>query len=122
MQRHRAGAVLAGLALIAGLSACGDDSGAKDGDKGDPVTIDITFKDGSVTPNGDRIDVKVGQPIDLVVTADEPGEIHMHTDPEQELAYDAGTKTFKVEVDRPGVVVVESHALDKTIVSLKVEP
>lgn len=119
MQRlHRAGAVLAGLALIAGLSACGDDSGAKDGTSGDPVTIDITFEDGSVTPNGDRVDVKVGQPIDLVVTADEPGELHMHTDPEQSISYEAGTKTYQVEIDRPGVVVVESHELDKTVVSL----
>ncbi|MDN5743887.1 MAG: cupredoxin domain-containing protein [Nocardioidaceae bacterium] len=119
---HRVGAAFVGLALIAGLSACGSGSETSDAKSSDPVTVEITFKDGKVTPNGDRVEVKTGQPIDLVVTADEAGEIHMHTDPEHEFAYKVGTETFKVEIDRPGVVVVESHKLDKTIVSLEVKP
>ena len=109
------------LALLAGgaLSACGSD----DGDTGseDPVVVEITFKDGEVEPNGERVEVDAGQPIDLEVTADEPGEIHVHSDPEHELAYDAGTETFEIQIDRPGVVEVESHDLDQVIVQLEVK-
>jgi hypothetical protein len=109
----------------AGLSACSDDgdSGGGDGGGSDkPVVVDITIKDGSITPNGDRIDVGVGQPVDLEVTADEPGEIHVHSDPEHEFEYGAGTtKLPEFEVDRPGIVVVESHTLDKVIVQLEVK-
>jgi hypothetical protein len=62
----------------------------------------------------------VGQEIDLVVTADQPGEIHVHSTPEQELAYEAGTTTLPLTIDQPGVVEVESHDLDLTIVQLEV--
>jgi hypothetical protein len=105
------------------LSACGTDDKSDD-DKGSekPVVVQITFKDGEVTPNGDRIDVDAGQPIELEVTADEPGEIHVHSDPEHEFEYDAGTqKLDQFEIDRPGIVVVESHTYDKVIVQLEVK-
>ena len=113
------------LTLLVGtaLSACGDDGGSDD-DRGsdDPVVVEITFEDGEVTPNGERIDVAPGQPVELQVTADEPGEIHIHSDPEHELAYDEGTQTLdQFEIDRPGIVVVESHNLEQVIVQLEVK-
>ena len=86
---------------------------------GDSTTVDITFSDGSVTPNGERVEVKAGEPIELVVEADEPGELHVHSSPEQELEYDAGTTTLKLTVDQPGVVDVESH--DPKVVVLQLE-
>jgi hypothetical protein len=46
----------------------------------------------------------------------------VHSDPEQELEYDAGTTTLTLtNLDRPGVVEVESHTLDKVIVQLEVK-
>ena len=51
-------------------------------------------------PNGERVEVAAGQQIELVVTADAPGEIHVHSSPEQELEYDAGTTTLELS-DRP---------------------
>ena len=39
----------------------------------------------SLTPNGTKIDVAVDQKIELGVTADAPGEIHVHSSPEQEF-------------------------------------
>ncbi len=76
-----------------------------------------------MTPNGDRVEVDAGQPIDLVVTADEPGEIHVHSEPEQTFEYEGGgaTTTFEISVDRPGVVEVESHNLEQVIVQLEVQ-
>ena len=45
----------------------------------------------------------------------------MHSDPEQELEYDAGSSTLHVDpIDAPGIVDVESHHLEKTIVQLEV--
>lgn len=119
MQRLRmAGVAIATITLLATVTACGDNEKA---DTSKTVTIKITQKDGKIDPSGDRIDVGVGQPIDLVVTSDEAGELHVHSDPEHEFTYKAGTKTFEIKIDRPGVVAVESHTLDKVVVQLEVK-
>lgn len=108
-------AVLAAVTLVAG---CNDDTGStSSGTK----SIDITFSGDSVTPNGERVTVKAGQPIELVVKADKAGEIHVHSNPEQELEYGVGTTTLKLTIDQPGIVPVESHSLDKTILQLEVQ-
>lgn len=118
MQRLRiVGAALAAITLLGGVTACGDDTTT---DPSQTVVIDVTLKDGKVDPSGDRVEVSAGQPIDIVVTADVPGSLHVHSDPEQEFAYEAGTETFKFEIDRPGVVAVESHELEQIIVQLEV--
>jgi len=139
--RRAVAASIGTLALLAATSACSDPSGAATADdtgsggqgtasssasagagSADAVTIDVTFDGDSVEPNGERIAVEVGQEVDLVVTADEPGEIHVHSSPEQELEYEGGDTptTFELSFDRPGIVEVESHSLDKQIVSLEV--
>jgi hypothetical protein len=86
----------------------------------EPETIEVSFAGDTVTPSGERVEVRTDQPIDLVVTADQPGEIHVHSDPEQSFSYDEGTQTFTFEITRPGVVEVESHDLDMVIVQLEV--
>jgi len=111
----------AALALILGLalSACGDDQ-----DSTTPPAekaIQVTFSGDTVTPNGEVVEVEQGQSVKLEITADAAGEIHVHSEPEQELEYDAGTSTVTIEgIDVPGVVEVESHTLDKVIVKLEV--
>jgi len=130
-------AVLAALLLLAG---CGDGDtspgAAADTDQPTPtatsttepasegVVVDITIADGKVTPQGDRIDVKVGEPITLLVTSDEADEIHVHSDPEHTLDVVAGdsAKELTFTVDTPGQVAVESHHLHATIVQLVVTP
>jgi hypothetical protein len=118
-------AVLALVVGVTGLAGCGDDDSSSDGGAGGelPVkTIDITFEGDSVTPNGDRVDVQVGQQIELVVKADAEGEIHVHSDPEHEFEYGSGTTTLTTfSIDKPGLVDVESHSLEKTIVQLEVK-
>jgi hypothetical protein len=123
MRRVLAAAVVL-LCTMATVAACGDDSG-EGGEGGkertsETKTIEITFSGDTVIPSGERVEVGVNQPIDLVVTADKPGEIHVHSVPEHEFAYPEGTKTFKLQIDRPGVVEVESHDLGKVIVQLEV--
>jgi ABC-type glycerol-3-phosphate transport system substrate-binding protein len=117
---RRALAVLAVVATI-GLAGCGGGD-SSDGKELQPKTINVTISGNSVTPNGDRVEVKVNQPIEIVVKADSEGEIHVHSDPEHELEYGPGTTTLKTfTIDKPGIVEVESHALEKTIVQLEVK-
>jgi hypothetical protein len=82
--------------------------------------IAVTFEDGEVTPSGTRIEVSAGDPVVFEITADEPGEIHVHSTPEQEFEYAKGTGTYEITIESPGVVDVESHDLDTVIVQLEV--
>jgi phage-related baseplate assembly protein len=107
------------VGLNVGVSACGGNSGSSGDDK--TKVINVTFSGDSVNPNGDRIQVGVNQPIEFVVKADKAGEIHVHSTPEQELKYAAGTTTIPLKIDKPGIITVESHALNKVIVQLEVK-
>ena len=133
------------LVLAGGLSACGDDtdpstgspaasespssspssSASEDGsgsdDAGDDtVTVEVAREGDTFTPNGERVELAVDQTLVLQVTADEAGELHVHSTPEQDIAYEAGTSEHEITVDRPGVVEVESHDPDSIVLQLEV--
>lgn len=125
--RRTAGVLTLLLCTLPLLAGCGDDdtgsppTSGESGESGDhTATVEITISDGSVTPNGERVEVHAGQPIELVVKADEAGELHVHSSPEQELEYGAGTTNLKLTLDQPGVVDVESHDPKAVIVQLEV--
>lgn len=108
------------------LAGCGssnaNDANGTGATSSKPRVIDITFSGETVTPNGERVKVGVGQEVDFRVKADAAGEIHVHSTPEKQLAYSAGTTEIKVgSFEQPGLIEVESHALDKTIVQLQVQ-
>lgn len=109
--------------LLTALVGCGsDDEAPADTDTTSTKSVAVTVEGGRITPSGDRVDVAVGQPVELVVTADDSGEIHVHSDPEQEFQYSPGTSTFQLgSFDKPGIIEVESHTLDVTIVQLQVQ-
>ena len=103
------------------LAGCGDEETSAPTSSGDDTTtVEITFSDGEVTPMGDRVEVDAGKPIELVVEADAPGELHVHSTPEKEFEYDAGSSTFELTIDEPGVVDVEAHDPKVVIVQLEV--
>lgn len=130
------------VVLLCSLSACGDDGSATDESSSTApsstptaggssptgsstpedtsLTIDVTRDGDAFTPNGERVDAETGQPITLAITADEPGELHVHSVPEQEIAYAAGTSEHEITIDRPGVVEVESHDPDLIVLQLEV--
>ncbi|WP_435745992.1 hypothetical protein [Nocardioides sp. SYSU DS0663] len=119
MRRPAAAAAALALVLAAG-TACGDDEPAP-GAGGETTTIEVTFEDGTVTPSGERVEVDVDGEVELVVQAEEAGEIHVHSNPEQLLEYGPGTTTLPITLDQPGVVEVESHELGQVIVQLQVQ-
>jgi hypothetical protein len=117
-----------GLSTLGLVTACGGDesnggSGAPTAAASAPAAkvIPVTIKGDQVQPNGERVEVAVGQPVVLQVTADAAGEIHVHSTPEQELEYSAGTSKVTIDpIEQPGTVDVESHTLEKVIVQLEV--
>lgn len=120
---RRAAALLSTVVLSLGvLAGCGEDepTPGSNGTTTDANTIEVTFTGDSVSPNGERVEVEAGKPITLVVEADEPGAIHVHSTPEQEFEYDAGSSEIEFTIDEPGVVEVESHDLEVVIVQLEV--
>ncbi|WP_109505809.1 cupredoxin domain-containing protein [Nocardioides speluncae] len=123
MNRVRKATALAVAAalLLVGAGCGGDDgNGGDDPDRkpGDP--IQITFLGDTVKPSGERVEAKVNEEVELVVTADAPGQLHVHSNPEQTFEYDEGTETFTVTFDKPGIYDVESHELEQIIVQLEV--
>ncbi len=118
-------AVLLAGAVLTGCGGSGDTGGssatatATPGADGTP-TIDITVKDGTITPQGKKVEVKAGAKLTFHVTADSKGEVHVHSSPEHEFEYAPGTTNETITLDQPGVVDVESHTLDKLIVQLEV--
>jgi hypothetical protein len=115
------------LVLTASLTACG---GSDDTDPpassqaatsdGDDVTLTVTREGDEFTPNGERVELAVDQTLVLTIDADEAGELHVHSTPEQEIEYAAGTSEHELTIDRPGVVEVESHEPDIVLLQLEV--
>ena len=115
--------LLCTMGLVAGCG--GDESGSPSGGTSsqsqEPKVIEVTIEGNQVTPNGERVEVSTGQDVELDVTADAPGEIHVHSTPEQELEYDKGKSTLTITgLEQPGRVDVEVHDLEKVIVQLEV--
>ena len=115
------------LVLALGLTACGDGGDADppasnqgSSTDGDSVAVTVTRDGDTFTPNGERIELGVGQTLVLTVTADEAGEFHVHSTHEQEIEYDAGTSEHEITIDRPGVVEVESHDPASIVLQLEV--
>jgi hypothetical protein len=84
------------------------------------TVVEITIKGDSITPSGKRVDAELDEPIIFEVTSDRAGELHVHTSPDQELEYAAGTTRFTLNVDRPGIVEVEDHDTGTLVVQLEV--
>lgn len=86
------------------------------------VVIQATIRGEDLDPNGERVEVPLGEPITIVVDADHAGELHVHSDPEQELAYQKGTTRLEIApITVPGIIEVEDHDADKLLVSLLVQ-
>lgn len=90
----------------------------------EPATVvDIEIKDGKATPQGERVEVEVGEEVTLQVRTDVDEEIHVHSDPEHTYQVSPGKAIIEsFTIDTPGQVAVEAHHLGVTIVQLVVRP
>ena len=101
-------------------AAGGASSSATPGSSAGALQLDITIAGGNVTPNGQKVDVGVGQPVVLTVTSDTHDEIHAHTGGDGfALEVQPGTPaTGTLTLTSAGSFEVESHHLEKVIVIL----
>lgn len=83
--------------------------------------VEITVENGTVSPSGERIEVAIGEPVTFTITSDTAGEFHVHSTPEQHLAFGEGTTTQELTFDTPGIVEVESHDPHQVVVQLQVQ-
>ena len=127
-----ASAVFVAVLLLAG---CGGDTGTVSSspnpspdqpsaaEQSDDVVVDIAVRNGRVTPQGDRVEMTVGQKVILHITSDAHETIHVHSEPEREFEIGEGDDVEKsFTIDTPGQIAVEAHHLDVTIVQLMVRP
>jgi hypothetical protein len=84
------------------------------------LTVNINIRGGKTVPNGEKINIRVGQQVILNVTSDTDDEIHAHIGGEgYELPVRAGRPARgSFTIDSPGSFEVESHHLEKIIVIL----
>jgi len=101
-----------------------DDDGSPAATEDNAVEIEIEIEHGQVTPSGERFDVRVGQPIRLVVDSDAPDEIHVHSTPEHAFRVRPGMddKEFQFRLTQPGVVEMELHEQGDIIATLAARP
>jgi hypothetical protein len=118
-RRHRSTFAVAALLtlLLAGASACGNDSS---GTPGGVREVTVSIVDGSVSPAPTRIEVARGQTVRVTVTSDVTDMVHVH-------GYDrsvalqpgvAGTVEFVADLD--GLYDVETHEQDLQLFQLVV--
>ena len=87
----------------------------------DPITtVEVSINGDQITPNGERVEVGVGELLRLSVVSDRAGELHVHSNPEQTLSYGEGTSTLRLKVNNPGVIDMEDHESGTVIVQLVV--
>ncbi len=72
-------------------------------------TLAMTVSGGDVSPMGRTIELAAGDPLTIRITSDRPGELHVHSSPEQYVEFGAGRTTHKLTVPQPGQVDVEEH-------------
>lgn len=84
------------------------------------AAVTVTRQAGKFDPNGERLDLDVGQTLAVTITADVAGELHVHSTPEQTIAYDKGTSEHEITIDRPGLVEVENHEPAVVVLQLEV--
>lgn len=82
--------------------------------------VQITLDGSTVSPEGESRAVKRDQPVVLKIDAAQAGQLHVHSSPEQVIDFAAGESEITLEFAIPGVVAVEDHALDTTIVQFEV--
>ena len=101
-------------------SAATQESSPAEEPTADGTVIEITIQGDTVDPNGERVEVPMGEPVTLDITSDREGELHVHSTPEQEVSFSHGDTEAELTFDKPGVVDVEDHESGKVIVQLQV--
>ena len=114
------------LVTSLGVAGCGSDSsGGTSGndpskDASSTQTLDVSINGKTITPTNKRVELSKGKPLTITITSDRPGELHVHSSPEEEIEFDKGKTTKELTFKTPGVIEVEEHVSDTLIAQLEV--
>jgi len=86
------------------------------------LLVDVTIKDGKVTPTNEQLKAGVKQQIIIRINSDAADELHVHSTPQHSFNVEAKPmQSFHFTVDVPGKVDVELHKLNQTIATIQVQ-
>lgn len=83
-------------------------------------TLAIKIEGDKVSPNAQRITVEAGDPVTITFTTDRPGELHVHSKPEQYVEFAKGSTKAQLVIDTPGLVEVEEHDSSAVVAQIEV--
>jgi plastocyanin len=121
----------AAVVFTVALAACGDSEeptaqasaptvSVSDESAGDRV-VEVEIADGQVSTDDDRVEVRRGDTVRIVVTSDVDDEVHVHG-VEQTATLVAGeTATVEFTVEESGLFEVETHEGDLLLFQLLVQ-
>ncbi len=84
------------------------------------AVIEISLKDGKVTPSGDRVALPKGTVLRLRITSDRQDELHVHGYDIGIAVKPGGTVTRDITLDKVGRFEIESHEPPLTVIQLVV--
>jgi hypothetical protein len=86
------------------------------------LVIDVTIKEGKVTPTNQQLQAGLKEQIVVRVNSDAADELHVHSTPDHKFTVEAKPgQSFQFSVDVPGKVDVELHKLNTTIATITVQ-
>lgn len=84
------------------------------------LVLEAAIEGTSITPNGERVEVPLGEPVVVRVVSDRPGELHVHSTPESFVEFGAGRTSAELSFERPGIVEIEDHDTGFVLFQLQV--
>jgi hypothetical protein len=85
----------------------------------DPV-LRVTISGDDVGPNAETIEVPAGEPLTIWISSDRPGQLHVHSKPEQFVDFAEGASTHELVVETPGTVEIEEHDTSAVVAQVRV--
>jgi hypothetical protein len=86
------------------------------------LVIDVTIKDGKVTPANEQLQSGVNEQIVVRVNSDAADELHVNSTPEHSFTVEAKPmQSFQFSVGAPGKIDVQLQKLNNTIATIQVQ-
>lgn len=82
--------------------------------------LSVTIRGDQVSPNAEAIALSTGEALSVKVRSDRPGQLHVHSKPEQYVDFDAGATSTELKIQTPGKVEIEEHDTSAVVAILEV--